>query len=158
PPTRVLDDLVRRTHGALEQTTREAMRRDYVEPPQTDREREREDRQLFKQAETLLLACGLRDLAQKARHAGDEWVLAEPIGVLDEGEAVQGSKLALEKLRAVLDDNQALVRERLLAARLPGANEEAEGGRAAFSTHSGPLPSEARRDPDTRLPAMPAEN
>jgi NADH:ubiquinone oxidoreductase subunit 6 (subunit J) len=155
-PTRVVEDLLAVTDEAIAQETRKKMQ-DLVEPKQSDREREREDRQLFKQAETLLLACGLRDLAREARHAGDEWLLAEPIGEANEAETVQASRQALQKLRAVIADNRARIRERLTTARLPGKDEEA-GPRPLLSNLSGPPPGEARREPGTGRPAMPAEN
>ncbi len=153
PPTRVLDDLRERARLALQQESRKDMLR-YVEPDQADRDREGEGRQLFKQAETLLLAAGLRDLAKQVRYAHDRWVIAE---VAEPGEVVKESKAELERLLAVLDENDARIRERLVSARLFDAEEDAER-RKSLSTLSGPLPGEARRDPETRRPAMPAEN
>lgn len=155
PQTRVLDDLRERARLALQQDSRADMAR-YVGPELTDREPEREDRQLFKQAEALLLACGLRDLAQKVRHANDLWVIAN-FPDAEPPEVVKASKAELQKLLAILDDNRGRIQERLTAAPLPGSDGEA-GPRPALSNLSGPPPGEARRDPDTGRPAMPAEN
>jgi len=159
---KTVDELLARIDRALEQDSREAMR-PYVEPSQTEQEKEHDNRQLFKQAANLLKSVGLAKAAEKARHADDEWVLADSIAE----ETAAQSKVALEKLRAALEPNRERIRERLTAARLPGPDDEEEAGPARkaplpLSALAGPPPStppgEVRRDPRTGRPQLPAEN
>lgn len=161
--TRVLDDLIARIDQALEQQSREAMKA-YVEPNQTEAEREREDHQLFKQSANLLESAGLKELARQARHASDAWILGE----VTAQESLQDSRQALQKLRETLAPNRNRIAEQLTVARLPGTDQEAEAalagrrGGAPMSSLSGPPPStparEIRRHPQTDLPELPAEN
>jgi hypothetical protein len=101
----------------------------------------------------------MRKVAEKVRHAGDDWILAEPIGVGEDAESVKQSKLALEKLHGLLEANKGNLRERLMVARLRGKEEDIEP--PPLSNASGPPPStppqEFRRDAQGR-PELPAEN
>jgi NADH:ubiquinone oxidoreductase subunit 6 (subunit J) len=162
--TGVIDELIARADRAIAQESRDDMLT-IVEPAQPAEEKQRDDRHLFKQAANLLEACGLRDVAKKALHAHDEWVLADLGAEGRDGETDRQSRIALEKLRAALADNRDRIADRLTAARPPGAEEDPAGGprRAPPMTAlSGPPPStpagELRRDAVTRRPELPAEN
>jgi NADH-quinone oxidoreductase subunit J len=155
-----VDELLARTGAALALESREEMM-PVVEPAQTDEEKARNDRRLFKQAEATLNAAGLRDLARSAREAGEEWVVVELNAEAPADQKARESRQALEKLRNLLDANRERISERLTAARLPGV-DDAEGRRLpAMSSLSGPPPTtpfrEFRRDAAGR-PELPAEN
>jgi hypothetical protein len=136
-----------------------------VEPKQSDRDRDREDRKLFKQTENLLFSIGLKDLAKKARDAGDNWLNAEFLGD-DADEKLRQSRIALEQLRSLLQDNHARIRERFMVASLPGADDNGDlvdrRKTPTLSALSGPSPStpaaEIRRHPQSQRPELPADN
>ncbi|MFO0877245.1 MAG: NADH-quinone oxidoreductase subunit J [Gemmataceae bacterium] len=166
-PTLQVDDLLGRINSALEQKSRQEMVA-IVEPQQTDVERDREDRQAFRQAARLLERAGLHEQARKARHAGDDFVLADSVEDQPGEKTLQQSRLALEKLREVVASNAGLIEDRQMVARLPSAEEPLEqlqqARRAAppMSAMSGAPPtlppSEIRRDAKTGVPHLPAEN
>ncbi|MFO0843159.1 MAG: NADH-quinone oxidoreductase subunit J [Gemmataceae bacterium] len=155
-----VEELLGRTEAALALGSRDEML-PVVEPRQTDEERARNDRRLFKQAESVLNAAGLRDLARSAREAGEEWVVVELNAEAPADEKAKQSRQALEKLQRLLADHRERISERLTEARLPGV-DDAEGRRLpAMSSLSGPPPTtpfrEVRRDAAGR-PELPAEN
>jgi NADH:ubiquinone oxidoreductase subunit 6 (subunit J) len=155
----VVDDLLARTESALTKESRDDML-PVVEPRQTDEEKARDDRRLFKQAENMLTAAGLRDLARSAREAGEEWVVVELNAEAPDGERARESRKALEKLKRVLEANRERVSERLTTARLPGV-DDADRRLPPMSALSGAPPTtpfrEVRRDAAGR-PELPAEN
>lgn len=155
-----VDDLLGRTEAALAGETRDDML-PIVEPSQTDEEKARDDRRLFKQAENVLNAAGLRDLARSAREAGEEWVVVELNAEAPADEKAKQSRLALEKLKSILDGHRERISERLTTARLPGVDDAEPRRLPAMSSLSGPPPTtpfrEFRRDAAGR-PELPAEN
>lgn len=145
--TPLVDDLLVRIDRALAQETRAAML-PFVDPDSTP------EKHLFKQAESLFLACGFKTEEQDARSADIDWGLSGPNDDIPAKEARELCEKPLRKLQALLLSREKELRERMVVAVLPS--------NLPLSGMSGPPANtpakEIRRDPETNRPHLPAEN